>query len=85
MYTLLLIAASLGLLACVAAQPTPHNLRTLTATFGGCLLAVVAVRCWPEAVGTALNAALALGALWLLARFVLWPLRIVGELLRCHR
>ena len=82
MSILLLIAAALGLVLAVAAQPTPHNLRLLSATFVGCLLAVAAVRWWPGPVGNALWAAIALALLWALAWFALWPLRAIGRMLR---
>lgn len=79
---LLLITAALGLVLAVAAQPTARNLRTLVATFGGCLLAVAAVRWWPGPVGTALWAVIALALLWALAWFALWPLRALARVMR---
>ena len=82
MKILFVLLAFLGLLLAVLAAPTARHVAILQRTVLGCGALVVGLWVWPDGVG-ALGAALLLyAALWLLGRWLLWPLHYLAALLR---
>lgn len=79
MKILFLLLAFLGLLLAVLAAPTARHVAILKRTMLGCGALVVGLWVWVGAIGAAL---LLYVALWLLGRWLLWPLHYLAALLR---
>ena len=66
----------------VFVQPTARNIALLKRTALGCVALVLGVWVWPSGVGAVGAALLLYVALWLLGRWLLWPLHYLAALLR---
>ncbi|MBP7412798.1 MAG: twin-arginine translocation signal domain-containing protein [Giesbergeria sp.] len=66
----------------VFVQPTARNIALLKRTALGCAALVLGVWVWPSGVGAVGAALLLYVALWLLGRWLLWPLHYLAALLR---
>lgn len=66
----------------VFVQPTARNIALLKRTALGCAALVLGVWVWPAGVGAVGAALLLYVALWLLGRWLLWPLHYLAALLR---